>query len=239
MFSALAKSLGQFDDPRVRAVVWKSLAGALLSFAILAVLFWYLGGWMASGLAHWVDWVAHAGTILLTLVLVWFLFPVAVTAVASLFLDEVAEAVEARYYPGRPAPRSQSLAAQLLGTLRFAAVALFLNLVLVPIYLILLIFPPLYLVVFYAVNGYLLGREYFELVAYRRLDERTADAMRRAYRGRLTLAGMVIAVMLTIPVFNLVAPIAATAFALHLFEAMCRERPMNRSVATGVQQRGL
>ncbi|HSY86220.1 MAG TPA: EI24 domain-containing protein [Verrucomicrobiae bacterium] len=233
MFQAFARSLAQFDDPRVRAVVWKSLAGALLSFAILAILFWYLGGWVASGLAHWVDWVAHAGTILLTLVLVWFLFPVAVTAVASFFLDEVAEAVEERYYPGRPAPRSQSLAAQLLGTLRFAAVALFLNLVLVPIYLILLVFPPLYLVVFYAVNGYLLGREYFELVAYRRLDERTADAMRRAYRGRLTLAGMVIAVMLTIPVFNLVAPIAATAFALHLFEAMRQERPRGGSRVAG------
>ena len=233
MFQAFARSLAQFDDPRVRAVVWKSLAGALLSFAILAILFWYLGGWVASGLAHWVDWVAHAGTILLTLVLVWFLFPVAVTAVASFFLDEVAEAVEDRYYPGRPAPRSQSLAAQLLGTFRFAAVALFLNLVLVPIYLILLVFPPLYLVVFYAVNGYLLGREYFELVAYRRLDERTADAMRRAYRGRLTLAGMVIAVMLTIPVFNLVAPIAATAFALHLFEAMRQERPRGGSRVAG------
>jgi CysZ protein len=233
MFQAFARSLAQFDDPRVRAVVWKSLAGALLSFAILAILFWYLGGWVASGLAHWVDWVAHAGTILLTLVLVWFLFPVAVTAVASFFLDEVAEAVEERYYPGRPAPRSQSLAAQLLGTFRFAAVALFLNLVLVPIYLILLVFPPLYLVVFYAVNGYLLGREYFELVAYRRLDERTADAMRRAYRGRLTLAGMVIAVMLTIPVFNLVAPIAATAFALHLFEAMRQERPLGGSRVAG------
>jgi uncharacterized protein involved in cysteine biosynthesis len=224
MFQAFARSLAQFDDPRVRAVVWKSLAGALLSFAILAILFWYLGGWVASGLAHWVDWVAHAGTILLTLVLVWFLFPVAVTAVASFFLDEVAEAVEDRYYPGRPAPRSQSLAAQLLGTLRFAAVALFLNLVLVPIYLILLVFPPLYLVVFYAVNGYLLGREYFELVAYRRLDERTADAMRRAYRGRLTLAGMVIAVMLTLPVFNLIAPIVAAPLALPLFDAMRRER---------------
>jgi CysZ protein len=233
MFSALAKSLGQFDDPSVRRVIWKSLAGALLSFAILAVLFWHLGDWMASGLAHWVDWVAHAGTILLTLVLVWFLFPVAVTAVASFFLDEVAEAVEARYYPGRPAPRSQSLAAQFLGTLRFAAVALSLNLVLVPIYLILLVFPPLYLVVFYAVNGYLLGREYFELVAYRRLDERTADAMRRAYRGRLTLAGVVIAVMLTIPVFNLVAPIAATAFALHLFEAMRQERPRGGTRVAG------
>jgi uncharacterized protein involved in cysteine biosynthesis len=36
---------------------------------------------------------------------------------------------------------------------------------------------------------------------------------------------MVIAVMLTIPVFNLIAPIVATAFALHLFEAIRQERP--------------
>jgi CysZ protein len=49
----------------------------------------------------------------------------------------------------------------------------------------------------------------------------------------LTLAGMVIAVMLTIPVFNLVAPIAATAFALHLFEAMRQERPLGGSRVAG------
>jgi len=223
LLAALLKALGQFDDPRIGRVIWKSLGWALLVFLILAVLFWYLAGWMAGGLAQWVDWVAHAGTILLTLVLVWFLFPVAVTTVASFFLDEVAEATEARHYPGRPPARVQGLVPMLLGTLRFAAVAILLNLLLVPIYLVLLVFPPLYLVVFYAVNGYLLGREYFELVAYRRLEERAADAMRRAYRGRVTLAGMVIAVMLTIPIFNLVAPIAATAFALHLFEAIRRD----------------
>ncbi len=223
LLAALARSLAQFDDPRVHRVIWKGLAGALAVFIALAVALWYLAGWLVSGLAHWVDWVAHAGTALLTVALVWFLFPVAVTAVVGLFLDEVAEAVEARYYPGRGPARRQPLLAMLGSGLRFAGVAILLNLALVPLYLILLVFPPLYLVVFYAVNGYLLGREYFELVAYRRLEERGADAMRRAYRRRLTLAGVVIALMLTIPIFNLFAPIAATAFALHLFEAMRRE----------------
>ena len=89
-------------------------------------------------------------------------------------------------------------------------------------------FPPLYLLVFYSVNGYLLGREYFELVAYRRLDERAADALRRACRGRVMLAGVAMTFMLTIPVFNLVAPIAATAFAVHLFEALRGERASGR-----------
>jgi uncharacterized protein involved in cysteine biosynthesis len=109
--------------------------------------------------------------------------------------------------------------------LRFAAVALLLNVALLPVYLVTLFFPPLYFLVFYLVNGYLLGREYFELVAYRRIEERAADEFRRAYRGRLTLAGVVIALILTIPVVNLIAPIVATAFALHLFEAMRRGRP--------------
>jgi len=225
VLQALGKALGQFDDPRVHRVIWKSFAGALGIFAALSVLLWYVAGWLVAGLAQWIDWLAHAGTVLLTLVLVWLLFPVAVTAIVGLFLEEVAEAVEARHYPNLEAPRRQSFAAMLGSGLRFAAVAIALNLALVPIYLVLLIVPPLYLVAFYAVNGYLLGREYFELVACRRLEEREADAMRRAHRGRLTLAGVVIAFMLTIPIFNLFAPIAATAFALHFFEAMRRTPP--------------
>jgi CysZ protein len=239
VFQALGKALGQFDDPKIQRIVWKSLLGALVIFALLGLGLWFLAGWLAAGLAHWVDWIAHFGTLILTVALSWFLFPVAVTAVVGFFLEDVAGAVEARYYPGRPPARQQRFGAMVWSALRFACVALLLNLALLPAYLLLLLFPPLYLLVFYSVNGYLLGREYFELVAYRRLDEREADELRRACRGRVMLAGVAMAFMLTIPVFNLVAPIAATAFAVHLFEALCRERPVKRSVATGVQQRGL
>ncbi len=239
VFQALSRALGQFDDPKIQAIVWKSLLGALVIFAILGVALWFVAGWMVSGLAHWIDWVAHFGTLIVTVALSWFLFPVGVTAVVGFFLEDVAGAVEQRYYPGRPAARQQPLLAMIWSGLRFACVALLLNLVLLPAYLLLLVFPPLYLLVFYSVNGYLLGREYFELVAYRRLEERDADELRRACRGRVMLAGVAMAFMLTIPVFNLVAPIAATAFAVHLFEAMRRDRPVLHRTGTGVQQRGL
>jgi CysZ protein len=239
VFQALSKALGQFDDPKIQAIVWKSLLGALVIFALLGLGLWFVAGWLVSGLSHWIDWLAHFGTLILTVALSWFLFPVAVTAVVGFFLEAVAGAVEARYYPGRPAARQQPFLTMIWSGLRFACIALLLNLALLPAYLLLLLFPPLYLLVFYSVNGYLLGREYFELVAYRRLEERDADELRRACRGRVTLAGVVMTFMLTIPVFNLVAPIAATAFAVHLFEAMRRERPVERNVPTGVQQRGL
>lgn len=219
---ALGKALGQFDDPRIHAAILKSLGLALLVLVLLGAGLWEFAGWLAAGLGHWVGWLAHFGTLILALGLAWFLFPAVVTIFVGLFLDDVAAAVEARYYPDRPPARRQGLIALLATGLRFGAVALFLNLLLLPAYLFMLLFPPLYLLVFYAVNGYLLGRAYFELVAYRRLEERAADALRRARSGRVTLAGVVIALMLTIPVFNLFAPIAAMAFALHVFEAMPR-----------------
>jgi uncharacterized protein involved in cysteine biosynthesis len=71
--------------------------------------------------------------------------------------------------------------------------------------------------VFYGVNGYLLGREYYELVALRRLPAVPLRGRWRAERPRLVLAGAIIAFLLTVPVLNLVAPIIATAFMVHLF----------------------
>jgi CysZ protein len=229
MTAALAKAFAQLDDPRIRTVIWKSLAGALLAFLLLGIGLWFLAGWLAAGFADWLGWLAHFGTLIVTIFLAWFLFPVGVTAFVGFFLEDVAAAVEARHYPGRPPARRQGLGMQVWATLRFAAVAILLNVALLPAYLLMLLFPPLYFLVFYALNGYLLGREYFELVAYRRLEERAADELRRARRGRLTMAGVVIALLLTIPIVNLIAPIVATAFALHLFETMRRERAVARS----------
>ena len=193
---------------------------AVILLILLGAGLWEVAGWIAAGLSHWIGWLAHFGTVVLAIGLAWFLFPAVITMFVGFFVETIASAVEARYYPGRPPARQQSFVAMAGTGLRFGAVALFLNLILLPAYLLMLLFPPLYLLVFYWVNGYLLGRAYFELVAYRRLDERAADALRRARSGQVTLAGVMIALMLTIPVFNLFAPIAATAFALHLFEAM-------------------
>src|ERR1700682_4286735 len=108
VFQALGKALGQFDDPRIQRIVWKSLFGALAIFALLGLGLWFLAGWLVAGVGpcggsccpHWVAWIAHFGTLILTVALSWFLFPVAVTAVVGFFLEDVAGAVEQRHYPG-------------------------------------------------------------------------------------------------------------------------------------------
>jgi uncharacterized protein involved in cysteine biosynthesis len=88
--------------------------------------------------------------------------------------------------------------------------------------LVLIWIPPLNLLLFYLLNGYLLGREYFEMVAVRRLDPAATKRLRRDRRGRVILAGAVITFLLTIPLVNLITPIIATAFMLHVFEDLRR-----------------
>jgi uncharacterized protein involved in cysteine biosynthesis len=97
--------------------------------------------------------------------------------------------------------------------------ALLLNLIVLPIYLI---FPGINLFLFLALNGYLFGRGYFEVVALRRLDAGEARAVRSRFAGRVFLGGVVIAGLFALPLVNLVAPVIATAFMLHIFEALPR-----------------
>jgi uncharacterized protein involved in cysteine biosynthesis len=220
MFSALAAAFGDLGDPRVRAVLWKSLSLALLVLALLAIGLWFLVAWLAHFDIGWLNKLVEFAAGFGVVILAWFLFPAAVTSTLGVFLDEVSEAVEERHYPHLPRARPQSWGEIIRQTLAFTAVALGLNLLLLPFYLLLIWFPPAYAALFYGVNGYLLGREYFEQVAMRRLDPEGARRLRLAHQGRILLAGIAIAFLLTVPVLNLIAPVLATAFMSHLSIAL-------------------
>jgi uncharacterized protein involved in cysteine biosynthesis len=101
-----------------------------------------------------------------------------------------------------------------VSSLKFLGVMVVLNILMLPF----LFLGPLFPFVFYAVNGYLLSREYFELVAFRRVGPAEARALRKAHQGALFVSGVVTAFLLTVPVVNLLAPIVAVAATVHLFQ---------------------
>lgn len=237
MFGALAKAFAQITDPAFRRVFLLSVLASVALFAALWVAAWYGLAWAGEGLADWVaarepgsfwvraaEWLFGAVSVAGVLVASFFLFPAVMVLVMSLLLEDIARAVERRHYPNLPAARTQPLREALWGAAVFALVSLAVNLVALPLYLLLLFVPPFNLFVFYLINGYLLGREYFELVAVRRYDPATVKRLRRGYRGRLLLAGAVIAFLVTLPLINLITPIVATGFMLHVFERL-RRRP--------------
>lgn len=217
MIRALLLAIAQLSDPASRRVVWIGVLSAIAAFAALAgIIWWALFHTVLTDYA-WVDWIVDVLGGLVVLLLAWVLFPATVGMVSSFFLDEVVRRVEERHYPHLPPARQTSLGKELGTALRFLAVVVLVNLLALPLYIAA---PGLNLLVFYTVNGYLLGREYFEMVAIRRLGRREAGYLRRARPLKPFSAGVIIAFLSTIPIVNLLVPVIASAFMVHVFHSM-------------------
>jgi CysZ protein len=157
---------------------------------------------------------------LVTVVLAWFLFPGVMSACASLFLDRVAAAVERRHYPWLGQAPGLPWTTALGVSLRFLGLLLLVYLVLFALTLVaVVLLPPLSAVGWIVGTGWLLGLEYFELVALRWLTPKKAKALRARHGGELLAIGIVLAFLFTVPFVNLAVPVWATAWMVHRLQA--------------------
>ena len=216
--NAFIQAFAQLPEPSLRRVLFKGLVGALAVFVLLWFGIDFLLGSTQLFSWKWLETLADLGGKIAVVVLLFVLFPSVSTIIVSFFLEEAAVAVEAKHYPNLGPARAQPISEILAITLKFTVLAVVLNLLILPIYLLLLFVPPLNLFVFYLLNGYLLGREYYELVAHRRIDPPIARQLRKRVRWQVLLSGAIITFLMTIPIVNLVAPIVATAAMVHLVE---------------------
>ena len=227
MIAAFLKTLSQLPDPAFRRVLLRGLGLTLVTFVVL-VLVVLLAliqlpvpdlSWLPDFVISWLSGLIKFAGVAALLLVLFLLFPAIATLFISAYLDDIADAVDARYYAMDPPGKSLKLGPSLLVAARYSGAVLVVNVLALPVYGILtIIAPPINLFVFYGLNGYLLSREYFDLVALRHLDVVSAGRLREANRGKLTLAGVVIAILLTVPVVNIIAPVVATAFMEHIFK---------------------
>lgn len=224
MIKAFSQAVFQLGDISLRRVVWIALAGSAGMFTILWLVFgWFLfntkffhlDGLFGMLTTH-LEWLTNIFGVAAVVFLSWLLFPTIASVIVSFFLEDVADAVEARHYPNLPHPRRQGITEIVRVTMQFSGLAVVLNMMALPVYVLLFFIGPFNLFIFYALNGYLFGREFFELVAHRRATLDQARRLRQAYKGQLFLAGVIIAFMMTVPIVNLIAPLIATAAMVHL-----------------------
>lgn len=219
MISALWRALAQLTDPRLTRVLKLGVLGAVAAYVALVAITWTVLANFSFFANVWADWGTDFAIGALALVLPVFFFPAVATTIMGPWLDDVAAAVEARHYPGLSPARAQPWSEVVLGTLRFLGVTVVINLLALPLYGLLLI-TGFTVVLATVINGYLLGREYFELVTARRMEPQPARILFKAYLGRVWLAGMIIAFVFAVPLLNLAAPIIATAFMTHVAETL-------------------
>ena len=216
MITALARAFGQLSDRSFRRVIFRTfLWSVALSVALFMAATWGVTQIQATGIG-WLDGTIEILGGAAAFVIAILLFPGLASIIVGLFLEQIARAVEARHYPDLPEPRHQPLREAIWSAVKLALITVVLNLLVLPIYLI----PVLNVFVFYGLNGYLLGREYFELAALRRMDEPDARQMRRRHGTRVFVAGVVITFLLSIPFVNWFMPVIAAAFAVHVFEGV-------------------
>jgi CysZ protein len=223
ILEAARQAAGHLFSPPFRGVLLKSLGLSLLVLAVLWVALQQAFVWMALPLLDgvlpgWVGdggWFDLAATILAGLGLAagLALLIAPVTAiVAGIFLDDVAALVEGQDYPRDPPGTAVPMLASLVLALKFFCIVVIGNIVA----LLLLLVPGVNIAAFFVVNGYLIGREFFEFAAMRFRPEAEAKAMRRRNAGTVFLAGLVIAAFMAAPLLNLLSPLFACAMMVHL-----------------------
>jgi len=229
ILSAFLKSLGQLSDPRFLKVLGLGVGLTLALLVAFYVAFVTLVGWLVPdtftllwiGEITWVDTAISWAAVPLFLILSIFLMVPVASAFMGIFLERVADAVEDVHYPTLPPARAIGLRESLADAARFLGVLLAVNLLALLAYLV---FAPIAPVLFWVVNGFLLGREFGQLVALRRTDAAGARAFRRRHSGTLFAAGVLMAVPLTIPVVNLLVPILGAATFTHLYVLLSSDR---------------
>jgi uncharacterized protein involved in cysteine biosynthesis len=227
IFADFARALGQLGDPRFRRVLW---TGVLLSIALLVgayagllqLIEWADPGNLTLPIIGPVTWLGDllswASLVLMLFLSMFLMIPVA-SAITSLFLDDVAQAVEDRYYPNLPRPPRVSFGEALRDTINFLGVLVGANLLAFFLYAMLPFMAPM---IFFALNGFLLGREYFTLAAMRREGRAGAADLRRRHIGTIWIAGVFMCLPLSIPILNLLVPVLGAATFTHLYHRLAR-----------------
>ena len=228
IFTSFLKAVAQLPDRRFQSVLWRGIALTIaLLFAIYAGLLW-LVEWLTAepismpgvGEVTWVGDLLSWGSLGIVLLMSIFLMVPVASAITSLFLDEVAQSVEDKHYPQLRAVPPVSFFDGLRDTVNFLGVLTAANLLAFILYAI---FPFAAFFIFYGLNGFLLGREYFQLAAMRRVGREAAKELRREHQATIWIAGCLMAVPLSFPLVNLVIPILGAATFTHLYHALSRD----------------
>jgi CysZ protein len=230
ILATASRAFGDLFSAPIRGVFWKVIGLTLLFLVAL----WYalrllfldyalphIEGWMPN-MGEWSGWfdavVGIISALGIAAAMAFLIAPVS-AVIAGLFLDDAADSVEKASYPTDAPGRALPLGQSILSSLRFFLVVIAANLVA----LIFLLLPGVNIVIFFLVNGYLLGREYFEFAAARYVGPERARAWRGRNQGRVWLAGLSIGLFLMVPILNLLTPLFAAIFMVHYVKALMRQ----------------
>jgi CysZ protein len=218
MIKAFFNALNDLTSPEFRSVLIRSL---LLSVALFAGL-WFGIEFLLSSLTlipwPWLTTLLQIATGLGLFAVFFFLMAPVTALFAGLFLDGIAAKVEARHYPQDRPGKSLNMMTALVFGLKFLAVSLGVNLVVLP----LVLFAGFGVALLLIANAYLISREYFEMAATRFMSPAAAHELRQKNFWTIFVAGAVPGLISLVPFINFVTPVFATSYFVHIFKQVSK-----------------
>ncbi len=236
MLDAAVKALSQILSPPMRAILWRSIALALVLIVALATALQRLLSWLATSGMMWAEatlgpdyhtplnalsWIVSIAAGFGVVFGAIFLMPAITSLVASVFVDDVADIVEREHYPAERPGTALPLSLALSEGVKFAALTLVVYLLALPFVFV----AGAGFIAFFVATAWLLGRQYFEMAAMRFRSVADAKAMRKQNAAMIFTAGLLIAAFVSIPIVNLATPLFGMALMVHLHKQLSGPRP--------------
>ena len=213
-------TVSQLNDSRLwKPVLWAtllSLASLLLLLVIGGTFLFQLVDSFKDQLSEWMGWAGGwlgglsvlLGTFFIGILGYFFLGSV-YAAFLSIFLDDMLDAIREQHYPDADWIKPPGMIQSTISSLRFILFSLTLYLLASPLLLVGYFIPPVGLVLQYLLGGYLLGREYGQLIELRIPKDKRIKKPASLFHG--TCANF----LWTFPIINLVAPLLLAGALLH------------------------
>lgn len=230
IFDAAIRAFQRIFTPQYRAMLWKALGATLLLLAILWLMLrelfiysvWPWFSQFVPNLPDWAGWLGFIAVIVfsigLALLMALLIAPIS-AMIGGFFMDDAAEIIEKEDYPEDKIGSAIPFGRSLVISLRFLGLSILGNIIAFILYFV----PGINLIAFYAINGYLLGREYFEFAACRFRSEKAAHEFYKQNALSVFCGGLIIALFVSVPVLNLVTPLFAAAMMTHLHKSLSKK----------------
>ncbi len=218
MLSAAIRAFEDVMSPKFRSVLWKSIGLTIVLFIAILVGLEVTLSILTAIPWPWLETVLAIATGLGIFAAMFFLIAPVTAVFAGLFLDEIAEVVEQRDYPGDRPGNPLSTTKAMIIALQFGLLVLLVNLILLPT-----LFFGIGAFLMAMANAYFIGREYFSMIAMRHLPVRQVNELRKANMGRIFAAGLIPAGLVLIPILNVLVPLFSTSYFVHIFKKIQSE----------------
>ncbi len=220
MLKLFKKSILDLLEPDIRTILFKTVILSLFSIIMIVYMCWTLFNthqvfdiWLLGPILSWA-WG------LLALIFGALLLPPITIIIGSIYSDSIVDHIEKKYYPSRLGMRQIKLSELGFSISKNFCITITVNILLAPLYLIGTFFPVISFLIFYSVNGYLIGKELFETVASRHLEMKDRYLLKKQNNSKVIIGGIIMVGISTIPILNLIAAVLGIVFMTHFFHSL-------------------